>query len=141
MLKTQYASIVLKTQQASIMLKTQYASMADRKEHCSPRMLAMTVVTSKLQASAAIMTPPGRPSTRKLDSTCGDTPLQMAAHTDALFTSTAWPFACAPSLIVIHVANLDTHSVKSGFHNPNILLNLLQVVPDGAEFNTQLEVF
>ncbi|KAA6429293.1 MAG: hypothetical protein FRX49_00688 [Trebouxia sp. A1-2] len=41
----------------------------NREERCSPRMLAMTVVTSKLQASAAIMTPPGRPSTRKLDST------------------------------------------------------------------------
>lgn len=76
----------------------------NREERCSPRMLAMTVVTSKLQASAAIMTPPGRPSTRKLDSTCGDTPLQMAAHTDALFTSTAGPFACAPSLHVIYVA-------------------------------------
>ena len=48
----------------------------------------MTVVTSKLQASAAIMTPPGRPRTRKLDSTGGDTPVQIAAHTDALVTST-----------------------------------------------------
>ncbi len=74
-------------------------------------MLAMTVVTSKLQASAAIMTPPGRPSTRKLDSTCGDTPLQIAAHTDALFTSTVWPFAYAASLNVIHVAYFDTHRV------------------------------
>ncbi len=34
-----------------------------------PKILAMTVVTSKLQASAAIMTPPGRPNTRKLEST------------------------------------------------------------------------
>ena len=100
----------------------------------------MTVVTSKLQASAAIMTPPGRPSTRKLDSTCGDTPLQMAAHTDALFTSTAWPFACAPSLNVTCVAYFDTRSAKSGFLDPGILLNLVQVLPDGAELNTQLGV-
>ncbi len=51
----------------------------------SPSMLAMTVVTSKLQASAAIMTPPGKPSTKKLDNTWGDTPLQMASQTEALF--------------------------------------------------------
>jgi hypothetical protein len=103
-------------------------------------MLAMTVVTSKLQASAAIITPPGRPSTRKLDSTWGDTPLQMAAHTDALFTSTVWLFACAASLHVTCVAYIDTHSVKSGFQKSSILLNLVDVVPAGAEFNTQLEV-
>ena len=45
-----------------------------------PRMLAMTVVTSKLQASAAIMTPPGRPNTRKLDSTWADKPDLTATH-------------------------------------------------------------
>ena len=56
-----------------------------------PRMLAMTVVTSKLQASAAIMTPPGRPSTRKLDNTCGDKPALIASH--ALDIVTPDPFA------------------------------------------------
>ena len=53
----------------------------------------MTVVTSKLQASAAIITPPGRPNTRKLDKTWGDIPLQMASHTEALVTGTVCPFA------------------------------------------------
>lgn len=51
-----------------------------------PRMLAMTVVTSKLQASAAIMTPPGRPNTRKLDSTWADKPDLTATHALAKVT-------------------------------------------------------
>lgn len=51
-----------------------------------PRMLAMTVVTSKLQASAAIMTPPGSPSTRKRVSASGAMPCQIAVVTVALVT-------------------------------------------------------
>ncbi len=46
-----------------------------------PSTLAMTVVTSKLAASAAIITPPGRPRTRNLASTLGVTPRWMACIT------------------------------------------------------------
>ena len=52
-----------------------------------PSTLAMTVVTSKLAASAAIMTPPGMPKTRNLASTAGLTPCLMACPTVATVTS------------------------------------------------------
>lgn len=54
-----------------------------------PSTLAMTVVTSKLAASAAIMTPPGIPNTRNLASTAGLTPCLIACPTVATVTSGA----------------------------------------------------
>ena len=53
----------------------------------APRTLAITVVTSKLAASAAIITPPGMPKTRNLASTAGLTPCLMACPTLATVTA------------------------------------------------------
>ena len=47
---------------------------------------------------------------------------------------------CLRTQLECHVAYFDTHSVKSGFQKSSILLNLGQVLADGAEFKTQLEV-